>query len=960
MKRIVLSSLLFLCVTAMAFAQTGAISGKVIDETTGEELFGATVLIKGTTKGSSTDFSGDFELNNIAPGKYTLVFSYVSYVTKEITDVVVTNGKITSLNVSLSEKVSEATEVVIVASYKKESVNALLLQQKNATSIGDGVSAEVIRQSTASNSGDVIKKVSGASVQGGKFAVIRGLNDRYNTAYINGAPLPSTEPDRRAFSFDIIPAGMLDNMIISKTATPDMPGDFSGGIIQINTKDFPEINFYNLSISGGYNAITTFKDYASYQGGKYDFLGIDDGTRKLPKDLTRNPAANNNMIVSAENTNRFNNNYGATINSAMPNTGLQYSMGLVKRLREDNSRSLSAVVGITYSRSFKFSEAERQFRLPVTTDNQLLDSIHDNNYSSDVLWGAIANISFKVNKNNRLSLKNLYNVSTEDQTVQRSRIDVANQRDLKLESYYYIQNNIISSQLSGDHYLPSSKLKIDWVAGINNIKRLVPDYRIMQYQKNTGDDDSTYIAGISPTPTVDFGGRFFSDLNENLYSGRLDVLRTVIDNSKARIFKKMDVKVGGSVQLRDRSFEAHFVGWTTKLSFLDPKLRLPLDQIFKPENTQSQNSGFLLADQTNPTDKYTASSNLRAAYIMFDNKLGRRFRLIWGGRYEAFNQKLDALDKNSKPVNINNDFNFFLPSGNLVYEINSSSNVRASVSRTVSRPEFRELAPFSFFDFNTFTTLIGNDSLKSATIMNYDLRYEFYPRAGGEIISVSAFYKDFTNPIESIILISGSGSFNSSYQNVPKAKNYGAELEVRKRLSFINKRSGLLNNSTFFGNFAYIISAVDLNKVATATTKNRPLQGQSNYIVNAGISLKDTAHNLTFAASINRVGKRIAIAGTGNGGLFPDVWENPRTIIDLQVSKDWGKFSAKLSVSDLLAQPLVFYMDRHQVVEENNKTASPDLTGTNNKGKFDGRAQDVLISRTTFGQTVSISLSYKF
>lgn len=959
MKRFVLSSLLFLFVTAMAFAQTGAISGKVVDETTGEELFGATVLIKGTTKGGSTDFSGDFELNNIAPGKYTLVFSYVSYVTKEVTDVVVTNGKITSLNVSLSEKVSEATEVVIVASYKKESVNALLLQQKNATSIGDGVSAEVIRQSTASNSGDVIKKVSGASIQGGKFAVIRGLNDRYNTAYINGAPLPSTEPDRRAFSFDIIPAGMLDNMIISKTATPDMPGDFSGGIIQINTKDFPEINFYNLSVGTGYNAITTFKDFASYKGGKYDFLGIDDGTRMLPKGLSTNPAANNNIITNAENTNKFNNNYGSTFNAALPNTSLQYSMGMVKRYREDNSRSLSAVVGITYSLSQKFAEAERQLRLPLATDNQLLDSMHDNMYTTEVLWGAIANVSFKKNNNNRFSLKNLYNVSTEDQTVQRSRIDIQNQRDLKLESYYYIQNNIFSSQLAGDHYLPGSKLKIDWVAGINNIKRLVPDYRIMQYQKNIGADDSTYIAAIGLTPTVDVGGRFFSELDENLYSGRLDVLRTVIDNSKARIFKKMDIKVGGSLQIRERDFAARFVGWVTNLSFSAPQVRLPLDQIFAPQNTQSRANGFLLADQTNSSDKYTASSNLRAAYIMFDNKLGRRFRLIWGGRYEAFNQKLDAL-KNNAPVNINNDFNFFLPSGNLVYEINSSSNVRASVSRTVSRPEFRELAPFSFFDFNTFTTLVGNDSLKSATIMNYDLRYEIYPRAGGELISVSAFYKDFTNPIEGIILASGAGSFNSSYQNVPKAKNYGAELEVRKKLSFISKRSGLLNNSTFFGNFAYILSEVDLSKVASATTKKRPLQGQSNYIVNAGISLKDTAHDLTFAASVNRVGKRIAIAGTGAGGLFPDVWENPRTIIDLQITKTWGNFSAKLSVSDLLAQPLIFYMDRHQVVEENNKTANPDLTGTNNEGKFDGRTQDVLISRTTFGQTVSIGLSYKF
>lgn len=961
MKKIIFSSLFLVFALLSGFAQTGAISGKVVDALTGEELFGATIRIKDSNPvvGVSSGFSGEYQITNLKPGTYTVVFSFVSYTTTEITDVVVTDGGITTVNVSLSEKVEEVTGVVVTASFKKNTTNALLIKQKNSLSIGDGISAEVIRQSPASNSGDVIKKVSGASIQGGKFAVIRGLNDRYNTAYLNGAPLPSTEPDRRAFSFDIIPAGMLDQMIISKTATPDMPGDFSGGIIQITTKDFPELNFYNLSIGSGINTITTFQDFASYEGGKLDFLGMDDGTRKLPTDLNYNPI-NNNVIASAENTNKFNNNtYGSTINSAMPNASLQYSMGIVKRDSTRQDRMFSAVVGITYSRSLKFSEVERHFRLPVTIDNQLLDSLQDKIYETSVLWGAIANLSYKINKNNRISLKNLYNVSTDDQTVRRERFDIQNDRDLRLESYYFIQNNIVSSQLSGDHFIPSAKLKVEWVGGINNIKRSVPDYRIMQYIKNAGSNDTNYLAAINPTPVVEFGGRFFSELNENLYSGRLDVSREIIDNSKARTFKKMDVKLGGALQIRDRSFEARFLGWTTQVPFNDPRLKLPLDQIFVPENTQSDTNGFLLADQTNPTDKYNASSNLRAAYIMFINKLGRRFRFVWGARYEAFNQQLNALDANGNPITVNNDFNSFLPSANLMYELTELSNLRASASRTVSRPEFRELAPFQFFNFNTFTSLSGNPNLQSATIMNYDLRYELYPRGGGELISVSAFYKDFTNPIEGIILLSGAGSFSSSFQNVPKATNYGAELEIRKKMSFISKRSGFLSNSTVFGNFAYIISEVDLSSIATATS-NRPLQGQSNFIINAGASFKDTAHNLDYSVTVNRVGKRIAIVGTGPSGLFPDVWENPRTIINLQVSKTWGKFSAKLSISDLLAQPLIFYMDRSRIVDTNNGTPNPDQTGENTEGKFDGRTHDVLISRTTFGRSISVGLSYKF
>jgi len=643
----------------------------------------------------------------------------------------------------------------------------------------------------------------------------------------------------------------------------------------------------------------------------------------------------------------------------MPNASLQYSMGIVKRDSTKTDRMFSAVLGFTYSRSLRFSEVERHFRLPVSTNNLLLDSLQDKIYETTVLWGAIANLSYKINKNHRISLKNLYNVSTEDKTSLRQRVHIQNGSDFRLESYRYTQNNILSSQLSGSHFLPKTKLKIEWVGGVNNIKRSVPDYRIMQYQKNTGTPDANYIVSIGPTPTVNFGGRFFSDLNENLYSGRLDISRPLIDNKKAKIFKKMDVKLGGALQLRNRTFEARFVGWVTQLLFSDPLVNLPLNQIFAPQNTQSATNGFLLVDQTNPTDRYNANSSLRAGYIMFDNMIGRRFRVVWGARYEAFNQQLNAKDRSNNDVVVNNDFNNILPSANLVYELSSLSNLRASVSRTVSRPEFRELAPFQFFNFNTFTSLSGNPDLKNATIMNYDLRYEIYPRAG-ELISVSAFYKDFTNPIEGIILLSGAGSFSSSFQNVPKATNLGAEFEVRKKLAFIKRRSALLQNSTVFANFAYIISEVDLTKVATATSKTRPLQGQSNYVFNAGVLLKDTAHNLHYSFSVNRVGKRIAIVGTGSGGLFPDVWEQPRTVINLQVSKTWGKFSAKISINDLLAQPLIYYMDRSQIVDENNSTASPDLTGTNTKGVFDGRSQDVLISRTTFGRIISVGLSYKF
>ncbi|HYG15744.1 MAG TPA: carboxypeptidase-like regulatory domain-containing protein, partial [Bacteroidia bacterium] len=213
MKKLISGAVFYLLLSISSYAQNGTISGRVIDELTGEELLGATVLIKGTSQGSATDFNGNYVIKNLQAGKYTVVFSYISYGTKEITDVIVTAGKATTVDVALKEAVLElTTEMVVTASYKQETANALLIAQKNAFSIGNGVSGDVIRKSAASNSGDVIKQVSGATVQGGKFAVIRGLNDRYNAAMINGSPLPSTEPERRAFSFDLFPSNMLDQL----------------------------------------------------------------------------------------------------------------------------------------------------------------------------------------------------------------------------------------------------------------------------------------------------------------------------------------------------------------------------------------------------------------------------------------------------------------------------------------------------------------------------------------------------------------------------------------------------------------------------------------------------------------------------------------------------------------------------------------------------------------------------
>lgn len=929
MKLKILGSLLLMLLALSSFAQNGTISGKVVDEATGEEMVGVTIQVLSNGKFTTTDLFGDYAIRDLAPGTYTIEVKYVSYSTKRISDIVVAKGANVTVNVTMQEVISEVGEVVVEATYKKESINALLVQQKTAIQIGDGISADIIKQSPVSNSGDVLKKVSGASIQGGKFAVIRGLNDRYNTAYLNGAPLPSTEPDRRAFSFDIIPAGMLDNMVISKAATPDMPGDFSGGIIQLNTRDFPAANYYNFSLSTGYHTVTTGKTFFDYEGGSLDWAGFDN-SRKLPEGLTQDNLGR--MEKTTANTQKFKNDWGSTKMTAMPNASLSFSMGQV--FKKDSSESeFASVFGLSYSHSYKTNPIRRQQRLVESTDNQLLLDVNDTQYITEVLWGALWNLSYKINKNNKISLKNLYNVNAEDQTIHRWGTNYDADQNQKAESYFYTQNHIYSAQLTGEHMFPKNKIKFTWTGGYNNIQRDIPNYRIIQYQKGTTAPDSTYNVFLGPAPSERFGARFFQRLKEELASVGGDVL---IPLKQIRSVKT-DMKVGGYFQTRSRSFDARFTGYTANIGGLDPRFYLPVDKIFAQEN------GFLMAEATNPNDKYTASSDLRAAYIMFDNRIGRRIRAVWGVRYESFVQRLDSRKQGSgDPVSIGKENADPLPSINLTYEMSATTNIRASYSRTVSRPEFRELAPFGFFDYNNFSVVTGNDSLVRATINNFDLRYEIYP-GEGQLLSVSAFYKDFKNPIEGIIIPNaGAGSFNASYKNAPKATLYGIEIEARRNLGFIKKNSEFFKNFVLFGNFAYIIGEVDLSNVTSSTQKSRPMQGQSPYVLNVGAQMKEMKSGLQIATSVNRVGRRIVFVGTGDAGLFPHLWENPRTVWDLQISRKFGKFDLKLSVSDILAQKLIFYQDR-------NKNGKMDSFESN---------QDIHFTSYTQGRTISFGASY--
>ncbi len=946
MIRIGLSITVLLCLAVnLLVAQTGKISGKVVDAKTGETLIGVAVFIEENKQGASTDLDGKFVINNVAPGSYKLVARYVSFKTKIIEGVVVKAGEVTTANFNLEENTTELGEIEIVSSFNRETANVQLMEQKNAVAVSDGISADIIRKTPDNAASDVMKRVSGAAIQENKFAVIRGLNDRYNAAFINGAPLPSTESDRRAFSFDLFPSNMLDNLVIYKTATPDMPAEFAGGVIQINTKEIPEEAFFQFSTSAGYNSITTFKDRLDYQGGKTDWLGFDDGTRALPEGLP-NTDTFKGLLLSDTNKlaygRLFKNNWALSRGEAPINNSFQISGGVPFKILGAPS---GFVASLSRSESYRFSEVERNF-YDVLDDNTLLTSYRDSSHRHEVLTGALFNFSVKPGAKSKISFKNSYTLNGEDQTIRRRGGTTLNVPGSELEilntALWYTANRLFTSQLSGEHVFSSWNAKVKWTGGYSNIQREIPDFRRASYNRLQADSTAPFRLQMGNQVQLEQAGRFFSNLNEDVRSAAVDFTLPLEGINSKKV--NTTFKIGYYFQERVRQFGARQFGYIFRPGPNVPSSirQLGLDSVFDPARFVFQNGRyFMIEEGTNPNDSYTANSRLNAGYFMFDQKLFSKLRLVYGIRFEEFLQRLNSLNSNADSVQVRTLKQDFLPSLNATYELSPKSNLRFSASRTLSRPEFREIAPFAFFDFNIDYVISGNPNLQRASIENFDLRYEFFP-GGGQIISVSAFSKRFTNAIEFINDIDvGAGSRRFGYANIPEASNYGFEFEFRKNFAFLDSlfSTRFLGNLIFIGNFSYIVSEVDLSDFGLAGTGVRPLQGQSPYIINSGLQYNDAERGLGMSVMVNRVGRRIAFVGNA---AIPDIYENPRTIVDVQLSKRLLKqLEMKLTVSDLLAQNLVFYMDL-----DNNK-------------RFNAPADNTVFSYT-FGLNASLSLSLKF
>ena len=923
-----LATLFVVCFAILANAQSNnatKLSGKVTDAATGSPVIGASVILASTKAGAKTDVEGNFFLTVRIGETYTIEISSIGYQAKTINDIKAVSGDNEVINVSLQPVSAELSTVVVTSSARREGVASLYMTQKNSSAISDAISSELIRRSPDRNTSEVLRRVSGTSIQDNKFVIIRGLSERYNSSLLNNSILPSTEPDKKAFSFDILPSSLVDNVTIYKSATPDLPGDFAGGVVKVSTKDYPTKSLSEISVSVGYNSLTTFKNfYKGYPNGSLDWLGFFDDKRLIPGSYERHRGSqfiNLSNATKVAITQQFPNTFGSQVaNQSQPNISVGYTGGNTKLMK--NNRKLGYIYAVNYSNGRRVVDRTRsEFQTYNIEDYDYSTT----NYDMRSTLSGLLNVTYSYGRS-KISLKNLYNNDFVNSFGVRSGINVVNglesQFRYKSNNTEAASNGILNSVLEGLHSLGKS-WTIDWNASYGLTYRWQPDQRILTF--HTDENSNIYYLSLSNqnSPDITNAGRVYSFLKENIYGGNIDAVKTF-----KWLGQSQKLKFGASTYYRDRNVQVDALGFSSINDFgtkIYESKDATFNNIFSSQSIAA-NQIVLANIGSNSTD-YKGTGLLNTGFAMLDNKFSDRAKLTWGARVERYLQKVDATGKDE----IKLDNTDILPSALFTYSLNSKTNLRAAAFQSVNRPEFRELATYRMYDYENNYIVEGNNKLQRSKITNADLRYEWFPSAG-EIISVSLFYKYFDKPIEQI----NESNDVLGFANAKNAQDYGVELELRKKLGFIN--DNFFRHLTFYTNAAYIKGKVKFGDI----TFNSPLQGQSPYIINGGLTYSSDNDDLSFNVLYNRIGPRLKFRAPLGGGR--NIFEKPRNVLDLQVSKKLikNKMEVKLTVSDLLADAYEWYYKYDANPSNINYKASTDR----------------VVNSYKYGATTTLSLRY--
>ncbi len=942
--------------------ETGRIMGKVLNKDNGEPLIGAVVVIEGTKLGAQADLDGNYLINNVPVGTYRLIIEMIGYARMTVENSVVTAGQATKLDFSLKAEEVVGEQVVVEATRLHNTEAAMLSLRRQAPSAQDAISSESIARSGAGDAAAAMSKITGASVVDGKFSVIRGLEGRYSNTQLNGSQMPGTDPDRPAVQMDLIPAGLLDNIVVQKTFTPDQQGNFSGGSVNINTKDLPEQLTVKLSTSVSYNDNVSLKEgILTHAGGSKEWLGFDDGFRDAPESLSdsnfhtpgytsvRNSTNGEGAKYLDQVANELNRDFSFSERKAPLNQGYALSFG---NLYTMFGRPLGILGSLTYSRNYSYSEdgVNRKWQ-NVNSGGELTGLITFQDYadrkaSEEVLWGGLfsANLAISPEHKLRFSFNRNQNGEKTSRQLEGSYTSYTEENQLlRSHVWQYTERSMQVLQYSGDHALKLPFMKssrFDWSASFATNKQNDPDLRYWTDIANFDENDSLISAGIItgfPYPT-----HYFRYLNEKNREVKADL---TIPVSFARNGTKL--KFGGAYLAKDRNQD----NWMLRLNptqspgiyssydgnpasiLQDGNIGI-IDSTWDERNSRwNYRWGVVPENLSRKTDTYSGEQNITAFYGMIDWKINSRFDIIAGARFEETDQWVESIDSASSDFRGAYGASDWLPSINLVYHLLPSMNLRGAFSITTARPTIREMAPFYSFEFLTGNNNIGNPRLTRTLIRNWDLRWEWFTRPG-EVIAISGFYKRFQDPIERFNL---SDLGDVSWLNVPKAIVYGTEIEFRRRLDHTG--IGFLNNFQLGGNLTLVHSEVDIdprelsyrlaNNLTDSTETTRPFGGQSPFVVNVDLVYTSPGGATEMALLYNIFGDRLAEVGYQS----PDIFEKARQLVDFSVSQRlFGLLTAKFAAKNILNE------DRYTIQEAGGR--------------------EYVRSLYRVGRTFSMSLSY--
>lgn len=965
----------------IAQGNTGKLTGKVTDSSNNQSLFKVSVVVKGSGVGVATITDGSYILS-LAPGTYTIRYSYAGFATKDVDGVIIKKGETVFLDIALAPKSDLATVVITSTSLKKiENQSALYVKQKQGAAAMDVMSIEVIRKTSSTNVAQAMAKMPAANIVDGRFVVVRGLGDQYNQTMLNGVVMSSTESNRNAFALDLIPVAVLDNIAVNKTATPDMPGNFAGGIIQINTKEFPANDFFSVALGTGFSDKTLGKDFYASKRDKSEIFGFGANSRKLPDGFptpfNRSGGLGQISVLEQQRYLRLVKNSLVPVNyGASPlNENIQLGYGKTIKLKNSSQFGIVFAVGQRKTELIEENTISKGYTdsLPNTPAN--LDAYFEGTrYRYNATAGGVLNIAYNFGKN-KITLKNLFsqilNNTFTERPVAVTNINTSSLGGLPLYGVNYVfeQKRILNSILAGEHRAGKDNGTIlDWNFNLTAINTELPDItNFLLVRTSTSPDQFRLNANISTIEeALQQNGRVWQTADDFVAGGAFNITTPFKMFAIKQIFK-----AGLLFQNRKRKVLSSTIVYNN--------LSGTLDSLLDPSHLFTGPNVSTFSGSDERAGSFNAGTSLLASYVSLDNKIGKKLRVIWGLRAENYQQFINiprasfypffyGYDISLSAVAAKTTFNF-LPSVNIVYAYKPKINFRAAFSRTVARPELKDIAPITQVDYLTFILSQGNPQLKTTSINNYDLKFEYFP-AGGEIMAFSAFYKKLKDPIE-FTRNATAPNFISPF-NTGDAYVKGVEAEIRKKIDFI-PFAAWLKNVTLFGNAALLNAKVANKTILNDNTFNEitehVLGGQPKYILNAGLSIAAFKNSFEATISYNKTGDHVYQFGllvprfTANfDNDFIHTRVNPRDMLDISVTQEFfnSKLKLKLSANNILNSSYILYQDNNENGKFDaelkiKKPVSGPLNSTDTDAGIDNTITNIKPQRT-----YAFNISYTF